>query len=89
MYIFIFLFKACSEELNFERLQTYIIFLSKYSTTEFAKDVSMVSTVSGILSLDTTLLLFLSSTHNTFIFIPFSLSLSVLKSKTFSLFQGS
>ena len=42
--IFSFLFKACSEELNFERLQTYIIFLSKYSTAEFAKDVSMVST---------------------------------------------
>ncbi|CAB4012083.1 Hypothetical predicted protein, partial [Paramuricea clavata] len=33
--------KACSEELNFERLQTYIIFLSKYSTAEFAKDVSV------------------------------------------------
>ena len=43
--IFSFLFKACSEELNFERLQTYIIFLSKYSTAEFAKDVSMVSTL--------------------------------------------
>ena len=64
MYIFIFLFKACSEELNFERLQTYIIFLSKYSTTEFAKDVSMVSTVSGILSLD--------KSHNTFIIFPFN-----------------
>lgn len=47
--IFSFLFKACSEELNFERLQTYIIFLSKYSTAEFAKDVSMVSTLSTVL----------------------------------------
>ena len=33
--------KACSEELDFERLQTYIVFLSKYSTADYAMDVSV------------------------------------------------
>ena len=53
MYSITFFFQACSEELNFERLQTYIIFLSKYSTAEFAKDVSVVSFVLLSLCLDT------------------------------------